>query len=102
MLKIMYDVFDLLPNRGKSIGIYTYAVHLADAISRALPPNSKMFIVCNAAAAKDFSFGDNGNVELIVIGASTPTYLTRLAWVMWRADRVARKLGISAYFTPKG
>jgi glycosyltransferase involved in cell wall biosynthesis len=107
MSRIFFDAFELVHGAGKSIGIYNYALNLFRVLPQALSPNDELIVACNPINAKDFHIdSDNGKrgpkITQIITGTGAPTRIERLLWMKWRARRLALKLKVDVYLSPKG
>jgi glycosyltransferase involved in cell wall biosynthesis len=102
-MAFIFDVAELAPGMGKSMGIYNYARRLFRALLPLLGPDEIMHVTCNAGCAPDFDpAGDTRVRRHIVIDEVQPSTFSRQMWMRWGAQRFARKLGVAVYFSPKG
>jgi glycosyltransferase involved in cell wall biosynthesis len=102
-MAFVFDVAELAPGMGKSIGIYNYAVRLFQAMLPLLGPDCRMHLACNAGCADAFDTQGHPHVRKhVVIDSVAPSTLQRQRWMRWEAKRFAARVGASVYFTPKG
>jgi glycosyltransferase involved in cell wall biosynthesis len=102
-MDFIFDVVELAPGMGKSIGIYNYALRLFEAMRPMLGPDLRMHLVCNAGCVDAFDTeGSPHVIKHVVIKQTQPSALQRQLWLRWGAQRLARRLGVTVYFTPKG
>lgn len=102
---VVFDAYELVPGAGKSIGIYNYAKNLWRALQQdpAQRAGIKWCLTCNVANADDFPvLGDPALFRRHVFGTSAPGKIARQLWLRGGAAWTLRKLGASAYFSPKG
>lgn len=103
--RILFDVYELAPGTGKSIGIYNYARHLFQALLAMERADVTLVLVCNPAAQSDFALPDGtptDRAEVHLIGALPPSKSRRLQWLAFGAASACRRLRADLYFSPKG
>lgn len=100
-LRVLFDVYELAPGSGKSIGIYNYAKNLLSELARADDQSMQFIVVCNKACAPDFQPRKN-NVHVEIIGSGAPSKLARQFWLRGGAAWQVRKQCADIYFSPKG
>ena len=100
-MRIAFDVYELIPGQGKSIGIYNYAKNLLKALVQVIDDKTEIFVICNAANFADFTY-DHEAVTNILISGGSPGKVDRLIWLYGRAAFMVKKLGADVYFSPKG
>lgn len=98
-MKILFDFYEIALGRGKSIGIYKYALAVLETIGTNYP-NHKIIVACN---------GDNvdqlkniPNIELKVISKKYPNFAERLIWRLYKVISISKKKNIDIYYSPKG
>lgn len=102
-MEFIFDVAELAPGMGKSIGIYNYALRLFNALLPLLGPDCRMHLACNAGCAPAFDAQGSPYVtKHVVIDQRMPSTWRRQRWLRWDAQRFAARLGVSVFFTPKG
>jgi glycosyltransferase involved in cell wall biosynthesis len=102
---VVFDAYELVPGAGKSIGIYNYAKNLWRAlqVEPAQGAGIRWCVTCNVANANDFPvIGDPAMFSRQIVGASVPGKIARQLWLRGGSVWVLRRLGASAYFSPKG
>lgn len=103
MKRLIFDVYELAPGAGKSIGIYNYAKHLFHALLQSQRRDLTIVLVCTTAAAADFlPVRSSSSVECHVLPEPWPSKLRRMHWMLWRAAHLCRRLKADIYFSPKG
>ena len=100
-MKVLFDVFELSPAGGKSMGIYHYAKEVWRACVNDLPEDMHVVLVCHGENEHDF-FGEHPQVTKVIRQRSTPSQWQRQQWLRWGAQALARALGCGVYFSPKG
>lgn len=101
-MKVLFDVAELAPGMGKSMGIYNYARRLLEHMPGLLPDGWELHVACNAGGQKDFAV-QHGKVHVHqVLEQLQPGMAARQLWMRWGAQALARKIGAEIYFTPKG
>ena len=87
-MRVVFDVAELAPGMGKSIGIYNYALNLYKALG-ALPQRAfELHLTCNAGSFKDFAAMEApGCHQHVVLSAEAPSALQRQWWMRWGAGR---------------
>lgn len=101
-IRILFDLYELSPSSGKSIGIYVYAVGLLKALRDAMPVGMSLVVVCHGDNASDLQGLAGPNCELVCVQNCHPGLLQRQWWWRFGAKRLAKRLGCVAYFSPKG
>lgn len=100
-IRVLFDVFELAPGVGKSMGIYNYARNLFQALIEAGDGQVELVALCNPACAPDFPV-EAGRGERVIIGNGVPGRLKRQLWLHGRAAVEARRQRADVYFSPKG
>jgi len=98
-LRVLFDAFELVPDSGKSIGIYHYAVSLWRALQSRADVELEWVLACNGRNA-DALAGALGSRQIVYPGA--PSQWQRQAWLRWHAQALMRREGCDVYFSPKG
>lgn len=101
-MRVLYDVFELSPRGGKSLGIYHYARQLLRALADIVPAGTQIVVPCHGDNEADFSLPDHASVQCVRLAKATPGKLARQAWTRHGAQRLMREQGCELYFTPKG
>lgn len=99
-MRVLYDVFELSPRGGKSIGIYHYARQLLAALVEQLPDDVELVLPCHGDNIADFSLDMPG--ELLRLAPATPGKLARQWWTRHGIRHTMRRHDCDLYFTPKG
>lgn len=103
MTRVMFDVYELAPGSGKSIGIYNYAKCLFRELVAASPRNLNLIVAFNGSVTKDFAVGPEIDwVEYLEVGQHPPSKAERLTWFGFRAAIECRRHRADVYFSPKG
>ena len=100
-MRIVFDVYELVPGQGKSMGIYNYAKNLLKAMLAVMDANTELLVLCNGKNQADFSY-PNPAVSTIALGSGAPGKIARLGWFFGGAALTIRKLQADVYFSPKG
>lgn len=100
-MRIVFDAYELIPGKGKSIGVYNYAKNLLQALSQVIDANTEMCVICNSTNISDF-ICDNSAVTNFVVSGGEPGKIQRLEWIFGRAAWVTKNLNADVYFSPKG
>lgn len=104
-MHVLYDVFELTPKGGKSIGIYQYARHLLRAMAGLLPADMHLVVPCHGDNAADFEALSRlapGKIRCVLKAPATPGKLHRQWWSRVGARKMMREHACGVYFTPKG
>lgn len=101
-MKLLFDVAELAPGMGKSMGIYNYAKGLLTHLIPILPSGWELHVMCNAGGRADFEVQHPQIHVHTVLEQRKPSAFQRQWWMRVGAHRMARQLGLDAYFTPKG
>lgn len=101
-MRVLFDVFELTPDGGKSIGIYHYARNLWRELVADLPEDVSLVLACHGKNERDFSAMSHPRVERVLLQDDTPRQWQRQRWLRWGAQSLARQKGCELYFTPKG
>lgn len=103
MIRVLFDVVELAPGMGKSMGIYNYALNLYRHILPLLADDVELHVACNAGCAADFGPAGARSVHQHVVSARrTPGTFERQLWMRMGAQALAKRLGCTHYFSPKG
>lgn len=98
-MKIFYDFYEIAFDKGKSIGIYNYAISLLNAL--ALNYEDVEFVVACSDEHK-FDLPVNYNVYFKIVSPKYPTLKQRILWRYHEAIKTAESVNADIYFTPKG
>jgi glycosyltransferase involved in cell wall biosynthesis len=102
-MDFVFDVAELAPGLGKSIGIYNYAVNLFHHMLPRLGNGLHLHVACNRGGAVDFDpMGHPGVTQHIVLHDDKPGARDRQVWLRFGAQAFARRIGARHYFSPKG
>jgi glycosyltransferase involved in cell wall biosynthesis len=101
-MRIVYDISDLSPTRGKSRGIYSYARHLIDAMVPLLPEGARISVLCNGEALPDFAHLHGGDICVHLVYPGFPNVPQRVAWCALAGAWATRRERADIYFSPKG
>lgn len=102
-MKILFDASELTPDTAKSIGIYRYALGLAQSMAAQLADHEQMLLVCNGANRSDFErVARQQAVTLICVQPGMPGHVWRQWWMRLGCALFARRHGVSVYLSPKG
>jgi glycosyltransferase involved in cell wall biosynthesis len=102
-VRIFFDVYELAPGVGKSIGVYNYARHLLHAVASSERVGVQLVVACNRAALADFSPPPGCvSIEHLVLGDQAPPLAKRLHWIYFGAAQAVRRTRADVYFSPRG
>lgn len=101
-MRVLFDVFELSPDGGKSIGIYHYARNLWRELIAALPDDVSVVLACHGRNEQDFPSMSHPQIERVRLQDGTPRQWQRQWWLRWGAQSLARQKGCEVYVTPKG
>lgn len=101
-MRVLFDVFELAPDGGKSMGIYHYARNVWHELVAALPGDMSLVLACHGRNERDFLAVSHPRVERVLLQNDTPRQWQRQRWMRWGAQALARQKGCDVYFTPKG
>lgn len=103
-MKVFFDVFELAPGAGKSIGIYNYAKNLFLALRLLIQSGGyegcEWIVACNGANVNDFPSGDG--FQVVPYSPGVPGKVNRQLWHCGRAAIAFKRSGADVYFSPKG
>jgi glycosyltransferase involved in cell wall biosynthesis len=102
-VKVFFDVFELTPCGGKSMGIFNYAVNLTRNLIAALPDDVELVLPCHGDNIAHFTpAAAHGRVHVLKLAQATPNKWRRQAWTRWGALKAMKAHGCDLYFSPKG
>jgi glycosyltransferase involved in cell wall biosynthesis len=101
-MRVLFDVFELTPDGGKSIGIYHYARNVWQQFVAVLPEGMSLVLACHGRNESDFPTASHPRIERVLLQDDTPRQWQRQRWLRWGAQALARQKGCDVYFTPKG
>lgn len=96
-MKILFDLYEIGLKHGKSIGIYNYAFALLKNLSK---KDINIFVTCSGDEKK--SLADLSNIEFIEVSEHYPNFIRRIKWRLLGAIKLAKKLNVDIYYSPKG
>ncbi len=99
-MRIVFDVYELTPGQGKSIGIYNYAKYLLQALARNIEAGMEIIVFCNPLNVADFTVDHPAFSTRIF--TSTSNKFSRLLWFFLIASLKVRNVKANLYFSPKG
>ncbi|HET8870711.1 MAG TPA: glycosyltransferase family 1 protein [Aquabacterium sp.] len=101
-VRVLFDLFELSPSSGKSIGIYVYAVGLLKALKGRLPSGVELVVACHGDNWSDLQEAADAQIQLVRLQDQHPSLMQRQWWWRFGAQWAAGKHGCRAYFSPKG
>lgn len=101
---IFFDVTELTPRTGKSIGIYRYAMGLAAGLVAELRAGDQLIISCNGSNQADVLsvLPPSNRVQLKLLQSDMPGHLWRQYWNRLGCALMMRRLAVDVYLSPKG
>jgi glycosyltransferase involved in cell wall biosynthesis len=97
-LKIFFDFYEIALGKGKSIGIYNYALAILNTLGK--QGENDIVVACSGSNLQVLN--DIPNIKLKVISSSYPNFKQRIQWRLIDAIRVAKKENADIYYSPKG
>lgn len=97
-MKIIYDIYELALENGKSIGIYKYALAVLNQL--ATKKELEIVVICSGRNVNDISIIPN--IRSIVVTDSYPKFYDRYKWRLFKAIRLSKAEKADIYFSPKG
>lgn len=102
-MDFVFDVAELAPGLGKSVGIYNYAVNLFHHMLPRIGDGMRLHVACNRGGMVDFDPAGHPSVTRhLVLDDDKPGTRARQAWLRFGAQSFARRVGAPGYFSPKG
>jgi len=103
-MRFVYDMAELAPGMGKSMGIYNYAVNLFHHLVPLMAPDWEIHVACNEGCLADLTPRQGGArvQHHVVLPGSQPSSIARQVWMRFGAQALARRVNAPVYFTPKG
>lgn len=97
-MKVFFDFYEISLGKGKSIGIYNYAIALLKQFFK--NPNIHLIVACSGENKKEISqiIGE----KKIVVTSHYPTTKGRILWRLFKAINLAKQYDSDIYFSPKG
>ena len=97
-MKVLFDFYEIAISKGKSIGIYNYALLLLKNLSE----NRELNLVVTCSGENYNEISEIQNITIKKISNDYPTFKERLIWRMFTALRIAKAEQCDVYFSPKG
>ncbi|WP_120275054.1 glycosyltransferase family 4 protein [Mangrovibacterium diazotrophicum] len=97
-MKIFFDFYEIAITKGKSIGIYNYALSVLRNL--ALNDKLKILVACSGENADQISKIER--VEVLEVNREYPNFQKRLLWRSYNAINMATKYECDIYYSPKG
>ena len=66
-MRVLFDVFELTPDGGKSMGIYHYARNVWQEFVAALPDDMSLVLACHGRNESDFPAVSHPRVERVLL-----------------------------------
>lgn len=102
-MKILFDATELSPESAKSMGIYRYALGLANAMAPQLQQGETMLVLCNGDNQAGFApLLSSHAVRVEVVQPHMPGHLWRQWWMRLGCARMAAREKVDVYLSPKG
>lgn len=100
-LRLVYDVYELSPGHGKSIGIYKYSQNLLSALAETAEHDIEIVVLANSQNTEDFAH-KSPRLRVLTVSDRFDHKLNRLLWSLAGGAWFARKLKADVYLAPKG
>lgn len=98
-MKILFDFYEIALDRGRSIGIYKYALAVLNTIGKNYP-DIQIIVACNRSNVNDLE--NIPNIKVENISKAYPNFIQRLLWRIYKAISVCKKHKVDIYYSPKG
>src|SRR5579872_4606591 len=98
-MRIFYDFYEIAFDKGKSIGIYNYAISLLNSLASNFE-DVDFIVACSEEYKSDIP--NHPNIHLSIISHKYPTINRRFYWRYYNAIKTAREANADIYFSPKG
>jgi glycosyltransferase involved in cell wall biosynthesis len=99
-LKVFFDFYEIALGKGKSIGIYNYALAVLQTLADKNSSELEIIVACSGENYDEIKGIPNLKVE--VVSAAYPNFKQRLLWRLTNAIRLAKKEKADIYYSPKG
>ena len=96
---VLYDLYEISLGKGKSIGIYNYAL----AVLKTLAIQSedlKIIVICSGC--NENAINNIPNIQIIKLRQNFPDFRQRFIWRYFKAIPLAKRIGADIYYSPKG
>lgn len=97
-MKIFFDFYEIALGKGKSIGIYNYALAVLNTLGN--QGENDIVVACSGENLSELNVIPN--IKLIEISSSYPNFKQRIQWRLTGAIKAAKKENADIYFSPKG
>lgn len=98
-MRVFFDFYEIALDRGKSIGIYKYALAILNILGHD-SDRLDIIVACNGDNVRDIK--DIPNIRTEVVSKKYPNFIQRLLWRAYRALFLCKKNKIDIYYSPKG
>lgn len=98
-VKILFDFYEIALGKGKSIGIYDYAIEMLKSLSA--NPDIDIVVACNGDNLVEIQ-KINNDIRINIISKAYPSLLKRLYWRLFQAIHVSKEEKVDIYYSPKG
>ena len=99
-MTLFFDFYEIALGKGKSIGIYNYALHLLNALAKQKDRNDEIVVACSEENSTALQL--IGGIKIKIISEKYPNFKQRLLWRLFKAIDTAKKEKATIYFSPKG
>ncbi len=99
-MNIFFDFYEIALGKGKSIGIYNYAIHLLNALAKQKNKNANITVACSEENCDVLQkiYG----ISVKIISKKYPSFSQRLFWRLFKAIDSAKEEKADIYYSPKG
>lgn len=99
-MKVFFDFYEIALGKGKSIGIYNYALAVLRTLAEKNKSDLEIVVACSGENYNEIR--GIPNIKLKIISPTYPNFKQRLLWRLTNAIRLAKKEGVDIYYSPKG
>jgi glycosyltransferase involved in cell wall biosynthesis len=96
---VLFDLYEISLGKGKSIGIYNYAMAVLKTLAKETDKLS-IIVVCSGENEKEIK--NIPNIQIIKLNQIFPNFRQRFIWRYLNALRLAKKINADIYYSPKG
>jgi glycosyltransferase involved in cell wall biosynthesis len=99
-MKVFFDFYEIALGKGKSIGIYNYALAVLRTLAEKNSSELEIIVACSGENYDEVK--GIPNLKVKVVSAAYPNFKQRLLWRLTNAIRLAKKEKADIYYSPKG
>ena len=99
-MRVLFDFYEIALGKGKSIGIYNYALALLQTLAKKNNCELEIIVACSGENYSEII--GISNIKVKLVSPTYPHFKQRFIWRLTGAIKLAKKEDVDIYFSPKG